>query len=76
MSLCGSGFCRFADGTCVQEAEHEFRPALHEGEKSSKTEALVYYEWTCLGDGYGHYYLMRFQYGRWMRVMREIDFIS
>lgn len=41
MSLCGSGFCRFADGTCVQEAEHEFRPALHEGEKSSKTEALA-----------------------------------
>ena len=46
------------------------------GMDRSKTEALVYYEWTCLGDGYGHYYLMRFQYGRWMRVMREIDFIS
>jgi len=28
-------------GTCVQEAEHEFTPALHEGKKGSNTELLA-----------------------------------
>lgn len=46
------------------------------GMDRSKTEALVYYEWLCMGEGYGHYYLMRFQHGRWMRVMSEISFIT
>lgn len=66
----------FLDQIPEPSSFHELTLLSRPGMDRSRTEALVYLEWCCMGEGYGHYYLLRWQHGRWMRVMMEIDFIG